>query len=241
MIRLITIASSSKSNAWAVEYDGSVLLFDCGVTKKALTTELEKHSLSLDDISAVFITHSHSDHTKGISVLKKAVNVPFYSAVDVVGCKTITGPVTVNGITVSFFPCSHDVPCVGYRLDCDENSLCFATDSGVVTDGMRSSLYGCHTVVLESNHDTEMLKSGPYSPSLKARIASDYGHLSNKACGECLVSIAEGGLKRCILAHLSETNNYPLMARSTVMACLKNYGITDIEILTADAGTEVLI
>lgn len=241
MIRLITIASSSKSNAWAVDYDGSVLLFDCGVTKKALITELEKHSLSLKNITAVFITHSHSDHTKGIPVLSKAINVPFYSAVDVDGCEKIEGPVTVNGITVSFFTCSHDVPCVGYRLDWDKNSICFATDSGVVTDGMRESLYGCHTVVLESNHDIDMLKCGPYPPTLKARIASDCGHLSNKACGECLVSIAEGGLKRCILAHLSETNNYPLMARSTVTRCLSNYGITDIEILTADAGTEVII
>lgn len=241
MFRIITIASGSKSNAWAVQNDGSVLLFDCGVSGRTLVKTLKDCGLSTDSIDAVFITHSHSDHTKGIQVISKSLNCKFYSAVDVDGCEKMTDSITVGGMTVSFFPCSHDVPCVGYKIECGDRSVCLATDSGVVTDGMKEALVGCETVILESNHDTDMLRSGPYPPSLKMRISSNEGHLSNTACAECILSLADKGLKRAVLAHLSEVNNYPLMARATTESALKKYGIRDIEILTASPGLEIVM
>ncbi len=242
MFRLITISSSSKSNAWAVDYDGSVLLFDCGVALRTLKASLEKCALSLENIKAVFITHSHSDHTKGMAALSKKIDCPFYSAVEIDGCIKISEPVSVSGMTVSYFLCSHDVPCVGYKISNKLASLCIATDTGVITNDVKNALYGCDTVVLESNHDVDMLRCGPYPAALKTRILSEHGHLSNQDCANCLLELSQSGKLKCaVLAHLSETNNTPLFARATTLGAFKKYGINEIEVITANAGLEVIM
>lgn len=239
-MKLIIIASGSKSNAALVEHDGAAVLIDCGVSRRALVTALCENGLSEQNLKAVFVTHSHSDHVCGLATLHKHLNIPFLSAADVDLCQPMPEPFEDFGFKVSAFDCSHDVRCVGYKITCAGKSVCIATDTGVVTDGIRDALLGCETVVIESNHDIDMLRFGSYPPSLKSRIMSDKGHLSNKDCAELLCYLASNGLRRAVLAHLSENNNTPLVAKSTARERLDTFGF-DVELIAAAPGVIVEI
>lgn len=237
MFKLLIAASGSKANAAVVIHDERAVLIDCGLTYKALCSAFD-----VSKIDAVFVTHSHSDHVKGLSVLRKHTDAPFYSAVDIDGCEKITEPVDVGGMNISFFECSHDVPCVGYKIAADGRTLAVATDTGVVTDAMCECLEGCNTVMLECNHDPQMLRYGPYPPSLKSRIASKEGHLSNPDCARVLTYLCTKGTCRAVLAHLSETNNMPLTAKKAVVDELNKYGLCDkMDIVVAQSQTEIEI
>lgn len=239
-MKLIIIASGSKSNAALVEHDGAAVLIDCGVSHKTLKTALADHGLSEENLKAVFITHNHSDHVKGLPSVHKQLNIPFLSASGVDLCDDMTVPFEDYGFKVSAFRCSHDVSCVGYKITCGEKTVCIATDTGIVTDDIKTALEGCETVVIESNHDLEMLKYGPYPLPLKQRIASDKGHLSNTDCAKLLTHLANCGLRRAVLAHLSENNNTPLIAKATAREQLEKYGF-EVELVVAAPGVEIEI
>lgn len=237
MFRLLIAASGSKANATLVELDGRRILVDCGMTYRALSAATD-----IASIDAVLVTHSHSDHTKGLAVLRKHTDAPFYSAVDVDGCTRLEGDIDISGMRVSFFDCDHDVPCVGYRISAGGKTLAIATDTGTVSQNMLQSLVGCDTVMLECNHDVDMLRFGPYPPQLKARILAPNGHLSNADCARVLTHLASCGTRRAVLAHLSETNNTPLVARKAVCDALNKYGFCDkMEVTVAEAATEIEI
>ena len=190
----------------------------------------------------MFVTHSHSDHTKGLKALKSKVSAPFYSAVDIDDCQKMSSDITVGQMTVSYFTCCHDVDCVGYKITANNKSVAVATDTGKVTECMLSNFTGCDAVMLECNHDVEMLKSGPYPAILKNRILSDSGHLSNTDCADVITYLASNGTKKAILAHISETNNTPLVARFTVVDRLKKYGVeNNIEVICATPLTQIEI
>ena len=222
-MKLIIIASGSSANAAVIENDDAAVLIDCGVTLKTLKSGLRQAGLGLENLCAVFVTHSHSDHIKGLPVIHRAVDVPFYSGTDVMMCSKFDGQIRTKDFDVQTFECSHDVPCVGYKISCGEKSICIATDTGTVTQSMRSAFYGCENIMLESNHDIDMLKSGFYSASLKSRIISDRGHLSNADCARFVTELAGFGLRRVVLAHLSENNNTPLLARASTEQCLARF------------------
>lgn len=241
MLRLIIVSSGSKSNAAIIEKDGNALLIDCGVSFRALKTALSKFGIPVPALKGALITHTHSDHVKGIPTVSKAVAIPFYSAVNVEGCTLFEGELLLGGFAVTAFRCSHDVPCCGYKIVCGDKSVCIATDTGRVTDETLNALIGASTVVLESNHDTDMLKSGPYPFVLKQRILSDCGHLSNKDCAKTLAHLACHGLRRAVLAHLSEHNNTPLIARACAVSELKKYGFDDVEVIAASPLLEIIV
>ena len=237
MFRLLIAASGSKANATLVELDGRRILIDCGLTYKALSSATD-----ISKIDAVFITHSHSDHVKGLAVLRKHIDVPFYSAVDIEGCTQMTEDNKVSGMTVKSFKCCHDVPCVGYRIEAEGRAVAVATDTGCVCPDTLAGLEGADTVMLECNHDIDMLRYGPYHPQLKQRIMSDNGHLSNPDCASVLCYLCNSGTSRAVLAHLSETNNTPLCAKKTVREALEKYGFCDkLDVVVANAGIEVEI
>ena len=236
-MRLIIIASGSKANAAVIEHNGAAVLIDCGVTLKALKSGLLSAGLSVSSLGAVLVTHSHSDHIKGLAALRRAVDIPFYSGVGVYDCQRFDGTLPVGDFSVTAFECSHDVPCVGYKITAGGKTVCIATDTGTVTPAMRDAFYGCENVMIESNHDIDMLKSGFYPAQLKARILSPCGHLSNTDCAKFVTELAGGGLKRAVLAHLSENNNTPLLARAAteqrLAQCLPG---ARIEVYPASAG-----
>lgn len=241
MFKLIIVSSGSKSNAAIIRSDSGALLVDCGVSMRTLKAALDKCGILQTELKAAVITHSHSDHTKGIATVKKNMGIPFYSAVEVDGCIRFEGSLTVGDITVEPFACSHDVDCVGYKISCGDRSVCIATDTGVVTDDTLNALMGVSTVVLESNHDVDMLRSGPYPLSLKHRILSCDGHLSNADCAKTLAHLASCGLRCAVLAHISEHNNTPLMARACAVSELNKYGFDEVEVIPASDMLEIEI
>lgn len=235
-MRLTVIASGSSGNAAVIRHNNAAVLIDCGVTLKTLKAGLDAQGMTLDDIKAVFFTHSHGDHVSGLPALRRATDAPFYSAVPLDGCE-LADSRTAAGMEITAFACSHDVPCVGYKLRADGHAVCVATDTGVVTEQMRAACHGCESVVIECNHDTELLRTGPYSAALKRRIASPRGHLSNADCAAFVLELANDGLRQAVLAHLSEHNNTPLLAKSAVWRSLSRYGLeNDVGITVAEPG-----
>ncbi len=242
MLKLLIAASGSKANATLVIHNENAVLIDCGTSYKALCDTLSSVGLSPSCICAVLVTHSHSDHTKGLATLAKKLSVPFYSGVEVCGCERFCKGLDIGGMHITSFACCHDVDCVGYKISADGKTLAVATDTGIVTDCILNEMTGCDAVMLECNHDPDMLREGPYPYQLKQRIASSAGHLSNIDCAKTIVHLAAHGTKKAVLAHLSETNNTPLVAYHTVYSELAKYGFEkNIELYCADSLTQIEI
>ncbi len=189
-----------------------------------------------EQIKAIFITHSHSDHIKGLRVLLKKIKVPVYASKATLGYLElqntfskddkyfdIEGNAAPNlDMKVDFFKTSHDCEgSGGYTVTLsggDKVSLC--TDLGIITDDIRKKLIGSKAVIIESNHDVGMLQNGPYPFVTKQRILSDEGHLSNVACAGELSGLVSAGATNIVLAHLSRDNNTPDLARVTATSVL---------------------
>lgn len=237
MTTLHTLASGSSGNSSLLTREHTNVLLDAGISCRRITVVLRNLGLSLTDLSAVFITHTHSDHISGMQTLSKHCDVPVFASEQT--CRELARRVAgisprlcpfsryetlrVGAFTVTPFPTSHDAPgSSGYRFD----NIGVLTDSGYVTDEARETLEGCQTLVLEANHDVERLCNGPYPYFLKRRILSAEGHLSNDAAAAFAVMEAHSGTKEIILAHLSAENNTPELALSAVCGALKTSGLS---------------
>lgn len=232
--KICCLYSGSKGNCTFVSANGAKILIDAGKSAKALKAALVSIGESIDDIDAIFITHEHNDHISAIRTLSHKHKIPihmllssamiFNGLCDELLCENLvlykgnSFETDVAGIHIKAFPTPHDsMGAVGYRItfngeDGKEIALAVSTDIGYVTDALRENLVGCIAAVLESNHDPEMLKNGPYPFELKQRIRSKKGHLSNPECAEFVTELYEKGLRHLILAHLSEENNLPTLA-----------------------------
>ena len=210
---------------------------------------------------AIFITHDHGDHTSALEVLSKKCQAPIHitessaqiferRGCDVVRSRIVTHTpiysVELNEkIRISSFVTPHDsLMSVGYRIEYfdgeEKRAIGVATDIGYVTDDIRAGLLGCSAVVLESNHDVDMLKSGPYPDHLKRRILSNRGHLSNEDSAELAAYLAEHGTRAFLLAHLSEENNEPDLALDTVQRAMWDPFIR-VEVADPELPTELII
>ncbi len=235
MTRLVTFASGSGGNCALLTMDGVHLLLDAGISYRRICENLALSNLAPADLSAVLITHAHSDHIAGLATLSKHCAAPICAPRTLAGelNRIVSGvaarlrvvptdsPETVGALTVRCFPTSHDVPeSVGWRV---EGSAVFAvaTDTGCVTPGIVSALTGADAVLLEANHDPDMLLAGPYPWPLKRRILSERGHLSNADCAALCARLAESGTRQFVLGHLSRENNSPARAFQTVSAALE--------------------
>ena len=245
--RLCTLYSGSKGNAAYLETPTARILVDAGKNARTLCTSLKSIGVDVDTLDAIFITHEHTDHIAALEVLTKKHSIPIHilyksalrfrdtATESLCACLQIkeTAPFTthVGEVTVTAFETPHDSRAsVGYRFafpDGDHTvSIGYATDIGYVTESIRRGLTGCEAVVLESNHDVNMLMDGPYPYDLKLRIRGKRGHLSNRDCADFAAELAEQGTKHFLLAHLSEENNFPDLAYDETFSALAGYETT---------------
>ena len=233
-MKLSSISSSSKGNCILVENNNSSILVDVGISRKKAEEGLEFFGKKPENIDGIVITHEHSDHIKGLGVFLRKYQVPVYATEDTINCilnnKTV-GKVdsdlfnvikpdrdfSIKDIELLPLHISHDAADpVCYRFFEKEKSCAVVTDLGEYDDKLVSSLQNLDAVLIESNHDVNMLQTGPYPYSLKQRIWGNKGHLSNEACGRLLNRLLSDRLKHILLGHLSEENNYPELAYQAV-------------------------
>ncbi len=254
-LRIVSLFSGSKGNCTLVRWGETRILVDAGMSCRAIERALDAVGESAADISAVFITHEHSDHTKALPVFLKKHPIPVHLSeatakelsragfptdcfavhVDTYSirvAKDTSAPV----IGVRAFHIPHDSrACVGYRFSFENGdgsvlrTAAIATDMGCITDEIREALTGADDLILESNHDENMLMMGPYPYDLKRRILSDRGHLSNCNAASFACDLVGHGTKNILLAHLSPENNTPELAYLTVQAALKKEGYVQEE------------
>lgn len=223
MIELISLISGSSGNASLITDGRTNLLLDCGTSAKRLEEALKKIGIAPQSISALLITHEHSDHIRGAGVAVRRYKFPIYATNPTHNAMDI-GKIdddlrigiapgkefTIGSIGVTPFSIPHDAAMpVGYVFSSENGRAAAATDIGRMNEDILSHLRGCEKVLLESNHDVEMLRVGPYPYPLKQRILSDFGHLSNASAAEAALDLVNHGTKHIMLGHLSVHNNYP--------------------------------
>lgn len=239
MTNFYTLASGSSGNALLLSCGDTHLLIDAGISLRRIKTSLKELSLHMEDLSAILITHTHSDHTAALATAVRHHDVPIFASSSAarelqyrvqnitpmlhpfeIGCV-----LNINNCRIRTFATAHDAPgSVCYRIDTPDGSFGVLTDSGFVTPEAEEILPGVDLLVLEANHDVETLLSGPYPYFLKDRILGSRGHLSNEAAAEFAVKAARAGTKEIVLAHLSRENNTPAMAYNAVWQALSCCG-----------------
>ena len=255
---IYSLYSGSVGNSYLIRTDEGAILLDAGKNTKKLCEALALCNTSPEDIRAIFITHEHGDHIGALPVFLKRYPVPVHiveksayalrNAPAAAPCLRLHTPVfteTVCGMTVRSFPTPHDSEAsVGYRIDvpCGEKTLRlgYATDIGHVSPAIEDAITGCDAVILESNHDLDMLHTGPYPPSLKQRIASRYGHLSNADSASFAERLCETGTKSIMLAHLSQENNTPEEAIAAHTPWQSRHPHIHLSVASPDRVTELI-
>lgn len=231
---LCALYSGSRGNAVLIRAGGATVLIDAGRSSRALCTALTEAGSSVDALDAIFLTHEHSDHTAALEVLLRRHPIPVHMTepsaarllcIPEIAANAVVHPplytAEVGGLHISSFLTPHDsAACVGYRLGFAEGEIGYATDIGYLSDSVREGLVGCEAVVLECNHDPDMLACGRYPAELKRRIASRRGHLSNADCAAFAAELAEQGTRALMLAHLSQENNTPELAYAELCGTL---------------------
>ena len=234
-----SIASGSSGNCSLYMAGNTRILIDLGVSVRRLTAALRRVGLTIDMLDAVLLTHEHVDHIKGLATFAKRYDVPIYATKGTAQALIAKNPAagkllhsywggetfTVGTVDVESFLTPHDAAeSTGYLLHTEDYCFGFATDLGFVPSMIQKKLLGCNAVVLESNHDLDMLHTGPYPWPLKQRVSGSHGHLSNADCAYLAAELAQNGTEQIILAHLSEQNNTPEIALRETNAMLHAVG-----------------
>lgn len=231
MAKILSIASGSRGNCTYIGADSGGIMIDAGVSGARISKALSEHRLDPGGIRAIFVTHEHIDHVRGIKVFASKYNIPVYMTAGTlsaceqanifdgrVNCNTIGNCEIVGDFAVTPFRTSHDsAESCGYVIETPREKIAVCTDLGVVTDEVHEAVKGCRAVVLESNHDMNMLRQNPNYPlPLKRRIMSETGHLSNTDSADEVFRLIQSGTVHFILAHLSEQNNTSAVAAGAV-------------------------
>ena len=240
MARFCPLFSGSSGNCTYIGTSAGGILIDAGVSARRIENALLERDINPSSIAAIFVTHEHSDHISGLRVLVKKYGYKVYASEGTIAAIIGSGMaiqengldvISASGIAaadlmVTGFHTSHDCgDSMGFRIQTgDGRTIAVATDTGCMTDEVRSALCGCDLALIESNHDVQMLKSGNYPYFLKNRILCDTGHLSNDCCAAELPNLASEGMTRFFLGHLSRENNLPELAYSTALRALCNAG-----------------
>lgn len=253
MAKFCSLFSSSDGNCTYIGSSQGGILIDVGVSAKRTEQALADIGISPSSLEAIFVTHEHSDHIKGIRVFAERYGIKVYSSagtlagmeeLNAVTAKTKTDVIPERGLEaggmfIRAFRTPHDSrESTGYSIVTpDGKRLAVATDIGTVTEEIMNSVYGSDLILLESNHDVGMLQNGPYPYFLKQRILSNHGHLSNENCAKTAVKLMESGTTRFVLGHLSKENNIPSLAYETTHAAMTMAGAKEnIDYLLTVAG-----
>ena len=263
MLKFISFGSGSSGNCYYLGTATEGMLIDIGVGLRTLKKHARDYGISLSSVRRILITHDHADHIKSVGAFSHEFNVPIYATEKVHQgiehnyCiqrklpkeqKLYLEPgttVRLGDFLVTPFSVPHDASeNVGYKIEVGDLVFVIMTDAGSVTEEMKAIIAEANYLVIEANHDVEMLLGGPYPKYLKDRIVSPIGHLSNKDCGHVLAENISERIKHVWLCHLSEENNHPELARKTVDAILRSYGIIpgkdmELEVLKRKMPSEV--
>ncbi|PKM63080.1 MAG: hypothetical protein CVU97_02000 [Firmicutes bacterium HGW-Firmicutes-21] len=226
-LKAYMLFSSSRGNVAYVKCGSDEILIDAGVSARRICCSLNDIGTSIKNIKAIFITHEHKDHINGLQIISKHYKIPIYAPFLSAGSIAQMQPetadimheleenkcVSFDNMRICSVATPHDsLASVGFRIELGAKTLGYATDIGHMSGNVAKMLIGCDYVVIESNHDTDMLRRGDYPYFLKKRILGNKGHLSNADCADFLPILVEKGARSIVLAHLSENNNRPQIA-----------------------------
>lgn len=252
------MASGSSGNCYYLGTRTRGILIDAGISARTIQKYLREMGLDYQNIMGVLVTHDHADHIRAVGTLGERVHIPIYSTRQIhegidrnYGVREKLGgsrryfekgvPFELFDMQITTFGISHDsTDCLGYVIDCQDQRFMIATDCGEPNHHLEAFLQTANHIVLEANHDEQMLLNGPYPTYLKERILSPRGHQSNDTCGQLLVRNYHEGMRNVFLCHLSKENNDPDVALNVVSDYLENAGILpgeDVFIRTLDRLT----
>jgi phosphoribosyl 1,2-cyclic phosphodiesterase len=248
-VRFAYLGSGSRGNAALIQAGTTTLMLDCGFSLAETERRLARLGVDPQDLSAIVVTHEHGDHLNGVARLARKYRIPVWmtqgtravwrdSVVPVLRICSAHTAFTLGDIEVCPYPVPHDArePCQYVFAD-GKHRIGVLSDAGHITPHIRDSLTGCHALLLECNHDPDMLARGPYTASLKTRVGGPLGHLSNGQAAGLLAEIDVTQLQHLVIAHISETNNTPSLARAAVtqmMGCTKDW----VAVADQDAGLD---
>lgn len=240
-IKFCSLSSGSSGNCQYIETENTKILIDAGFSGKRIETLLSSIGVNPATLDAIFVTHEHIDHSMGVGVLSRRYDLPIYANENTwIGMEPIIKKVKekntkafiteenlhIKDLTIYPFHVSHDaLEPVGYVIFYKNVKLSIVTDTGWVNDNMKNKIKNSNLYFMESNHDTQMLRDGSYPWSLKQRIMSNKGHLSNHDAGNVLGDVLSGNNEIVLLAHLSADNNIPRLAYDTVRMSILEQGL----------------
>ncbi len=253
MLKFISFGSGSSGNCYYIYTENHGLLIDAGIGIRKLKRYFEEYGLDQNHIKYIILTHDHADHVKSVGYISDKFSIPVYATNEVhLGIRQNycvyrkVNPINVRTIKkneefvlgdfrITPFGVPHDsLDNIGFMITNGETVFCLMTDIGHVTQEMEGFISKAEYLVIEANHDTDMLENGPYPDFLKVRVAGDFGHLSNELCAKALLKNASKKLRHVWLCHLSEENNHPELARKTVEKILSEANQLNLEELKID-------
>ena len=233
-MQFASLGSGSKGNSTLVRAGHTLVMIDCGFSLRETTRRLERLGILPEQLDAILVTHEHSDHSSGVAILSRKHEIPVYLTFGTSGsgrcdgsfelrCFNCEDSFDIGELNIKAVAVPHDAaePCQ-YRLSWQGYTLGVLTDLGSVTPHVIENFRSCHSLLLEFNHDREMLLAGEYPPQLKRRVGGDWGHLNNEQAAALLGKIDRSFLRHLVVAHISEKNNSRVLAEAALLSVLES-------------------